>query len=368
MSAPQTYKQIFTELLQAALRKGGEVPYLPTAKEWTRVYEESERQAIVGVMLSGLDKISSTQRPPQELLLQWIGVGQMIEQRNAVMDNAVVSLCKRLDSHDIQYLVVKGQTVAALYPQKGTRQSGDIDFIVHPSDWERTYRLFAYELGEETIDTHSEKHVEWEKDGISYEMHRWLNDFASKEHQRYWDEVVMKEAWEHPYSVEIEGYDIPTLAPVYNVLFIFVHLFYHLINEGVGLRQFVDWYVLIDTLEISAESLEKCLKGIGLYDAFCGCGAVLTDYLGLQEEKFPFAISEKYHKLAHKIVENILKVGNFGHNRQYAHPHGVIHGLQQMGSLIEQCWKFGYLAPSESWGYIIVKIRWWRKKLAKNLK
>ncbi len=359
---------LFFELLQIALGRKKAFSQGLSLREWLGLYKKSEEQAVSGVMLSGLDKFSSTQRPPQGLLLQWIGVGQIIVQRNAVMDNAVVSLCKQLNAQNIRFLVVKGQTIAALYPQKGSRQCGDIDFIVHPSDWFRAYRLFADELGEESIDTHSEKHVEWEKDGISYEMHRWLNDFASKIHQRYWDEAVMKEAWEQPYSVEINGYHVPTLVPIHNVLFVFVHLFYHLINEGVGLRQFVDWYILIDSLEFNVDTLEKHLKEIGLNDAFCGCGAVLTDYLGLPKEKFPFTISKKHHERAHNIVENILKVGNFGHNRQYSHPHGVLHGLQQMRNLIEQCWKFGYLAPSESWGYILVKIRWWGKKLSKNLK
>ena len=107
------------------------------------------------------------------------------------------------------------------------------------------------------------------------------------------------------------------------------------------------------------ESLEK----IGLLRAYTGLGAVLTDYLGMPDKYFPFAISKKENKLSFKLVDNMIKVGNFGYNRKYVQAHGAIHGLEQMWYVIGQCCKFGFLAPAESWGYIPVMIRWWGKKL-----
>lgn len=101
--------------------------------------------------------------------------------------------------------------------------------------------------------------------------------------------------------------------------------------------------------------------------AYPGLRAVLTDYLGLDETKFPFVIGAKEHQEANKLVENILEVGNFGHNKQYVQPHGVIHGLQQFGQVFKQCWKFGHYAPSESWGYLWIKVKWWGKKLRRMM-
>ena len=345
------------------------ISHIPSAQEWAAIYEESERQAIVGVMLYGLQQLVERdfvfkKSLTQEQLLQWIGIGESIRQRNVVMDRAVTGLSELLEENNIRYIVVKGQALSALYPEKGIRQSGDIDFMVHPYDWERCYGMFSKMLGEDAIDTHSEKHVEWNRDGVTYEMHRWLNDFASKKHQRYWDEVVMEEAWENTCTVEINGSAVRTLSPTYNALYVFVHLFYHLINEGVGLRQFIDWfYILQNEEKIDKGLLKRHLEGVGLYNAYCGLGAVLTDYFGLEEGGFPFAISEKEHKEAHKLIENILEGGNFGHNKQYIQPHGVIHGLQQFGQVFRQCWKFGHYAPSESWGYLWIKVAWWGKKL-----
>lgn len=359
-------RDLFFELLRISIGAGNNLSRVPSVGEWSAIYEESERQAISGILLHGIEMLPLEQRPPQDMLLQWIGDGQMISQQNAVMNKAVVGLCRGLDGICSRYVVVKGQTLASLYSVKELRQSGDIDFLVHPDDWQKVFTIFSNELGEDAIDAHSEKHVEWEKDDVTYEMHRWLNDFASIKHQLYWENVVMKEAWMQPFSVEINGYKVPTLSPLYNVLYIFVHLFYHLINEGVGLRQFVDWYFLLLGFDFTIddnEVLEKHLKGIGLYRAFVVCGAVLTEYLGLDESKFPFEISEKDHQNSRKLIDNILEKGNFGHNTNYVQPHGVIHGLQQFWQVLKQCFKFGKYAPSESWGYLFVKVRWWWKKL-----
>lgn len=357
----------FFELIQIAVGSHDRLSIIPSTKQWTTLFEESKRQAITGVVLGGLEQLSKKQRPGQDLLLQWIGIGQMIQYRNSILNNAVVGLCKQLDDSCARYFMVKGQTLAPLYPNEYSRQCGDIDFMVHPKDWDKVYSLYANKFGVDALDSHSEKHVEWETDGILYEMHRWLNDFASKKHQKYWDNVVMKEVWEHPFSVEINGYNVPTLAPTYNAIYVFVHLFYHLINGGGGLRQFIDWYYILDRYneEIDIEILDKHLKNIGLYDAFVGVGTVLTDYLGMPVRKFPFEVSERYHQDSYKLVENILNKGNFGHNTHYVHSHGVIHGMQQFWQVVKQCVKFGHYAPSESWGYLWIKIRWWGRNLIK---
>lgn len=357
-------------MIQSAVGIREDISRIPMANEWPLLYIEIEKQAITGLTIYGLNILMGSNPVlkdslSQEELLQWISVGEMIRQRNDLMNKAVVSLCRELEDMGVTFMLVKGQTLNAIYPEKGIRQSGDIDFIVHPDSWDKAYRYFADTIGEDKIDAHTEKHVEWEKDGVAYEMHRWLNDFATKKHQQYWDDVVMKEAWNNTWKVEINGRAVSTLAPTYNALYVFVHLFYHFVNEGVGLRQFVDWALVLEkySKEISRDKLEAHLEGVGLKKAYCGLGAVLTDYLGLPEVLFPFEISEMDHKVAPKVVDNIIKVGNFGHNRHYVQAHGPIHGFQQMWSVIEQCWEFGHYAPSESWGYIVVKIRWWVKKL-----
>lgn len=72
----------FIELLQVSLNNRKELSGIPTSKEWVVIFFESQRQAITGVMLDGIERLPQSQRPQTDLLLQWIGNVQLIEQTN----------------------------------------------------------------------------------------------------------------------------------------------------------------------------------------------------------------------------------------------------------------------------------------------
>lgn len=362
--------ELFVELLQIALGKRDGFSRIPTEKEWITLYEESEKQAIVGVMLGGLGRLPKEQLPFQELLLQWIGIGEIIRQRNAVMDDAVVRLCEGLTKRGTHLFVFKGQTINFFYPKGLSRDSGDIDYLVSAESWEKELSLIKerVERGEikKYIDDTTEKDVQYAINDIAYEMHNKMVLFSRAKHQEYWEKVVMPKIWERHYVVEINGHAIMTLPPVENVLYIFVHIFHHLIADGIGLRQFVDWFVLLNAYDFTTEEkdeLEKHLSSLGLRTAFTGLGAVLTDYLGMEECRFPFHVTKEDHKEAPKLLDNIMQMGNFGHNINYSQDRGVIHGLQHLGRIFSQSRKFGHYAPSESWGRIPKMFSWWSKKL-----
>ena len=78
-------------------------------------------------------------------------------------------------------------------------------------------------------------------------------------------------------------------------------------------------------------------------------GAILTDYLGLPAEDFPFEIPEEFHRRAGSLWKNILELGNFGKNKKYLRSSGPIHGLQHLWRIAGQALKFHYYAPTESY-------------------
>ena len=336
-------------------------------------------QAVVGLVAQGLMDSGVRMEDPEDVM-EIYGFVKAIRHRNEQVDEAVVDLCRMLREEGIRFLIVKGQTLAALYPDAGLRQSGDIDFLCHPDDWEKAMALFeGSNLKIET--SHSEKHVEFKMGDNQYEMHRWLTAFAYPKHHRYWEEVVMDEIWKCPYSVCIRGCDIPTLPPTYNLLYTFVHIFYHLILDGIGLRQFCDWAVLLtqhannggamgegclDALDV--ELLERHLKGIGLRRAYSGLGAILTQYLGMPEEFFPLKIEEQDYRHASQLFDNLLEMGNFGHNVQYRNEPGLRHAVEHLGRIGKQVGAFYHYAPAEALWRIPNMFKWWGIKLWRMVK
>ena len=52
---------------------------MPTASEWERIYDEADRQAIVGLLLTGLECLPAEQLPTVSVKLLWIGIVQIME-------------------------------------------------------------------------------------------------------------------------------------------------------------------------------------------------------------------------------------------------------------------------------------------------
>lgn len=81
-------QDMFFELLQIALGTRDKLSRVPNRIEWLDLYSESEKQSILGIMLDGIERLPSEQRPPKDILLQWIGFVQMIEQNTVKISKA----------------------------------------------------------------------------------------------------------------------------------------------------------------------------------------------------------------------------------------------------------------------------------------
>ena len=338
-----------------------------TLNQYQSLMQLAQQQAVAAMMAQAL--MDSGLRLPRQAAAEVYALTETTRQRNKEMDEAVVSLCREMEERNIRIVVFKGQTLAPLYPDPGLRQSGDVDFACHPDDWERAEQYFREELKLEIEDNTTEKDIEFKIDGIDYEMHRSLTIFTCPSHRHYWDRVVMPEIWKTVDFIEINGTKVPTLSPEMNALYVFVHIFHHLVSEGIGLRQFCDWTLCVKQSPLPTSprggDLEKHLKGLGLLKAYSGLGAIMTDYLGLNEEDFPLPISKDDHKRAPELLKDIWKKGNFGKNEKYSQNRGVIHGIEHLGRIFQQAWKFGHYAPAEIWWRVPYMFQWWTKKVVR---
>ena len=135
--------------------------------------------------------------------------------------------------------------------------------------------------------------------------------FNSSHIQRYWDQLLSST----PYSaINIGSTSVPILNPTLNVLYTFLHLYHHLVELGVGLRQFCDVLQLLHhyCTEIDRPLLAVHLDNMGFRHAFCAIGYILVHRLGLPEEEFPLPLSAHHEKYEHRIMDIVFTGGNFG--------------------------------------------------------
>lgn len=275
---------------------------------------------------------------------------QKLRQTNQLMNQAVAELGELLENNDIPYVVFKGQTVGLNYPDPDLRAPGDIDFYVPPTFYGKAERIIEnfYDvqlggLGKQ------DKHDSFTYRNITYEMHFMMETFGSNKHQKYYNLLMETAIEKRDYHIDFYGNNLQVLPPALNIIQVFKHLFYHLLVEGVGLRQICDLTMLLHSLKgnYNASEMELILRKLGYFKAFLAVGAMLVKYLGLPKDEFPFANPPKYDKWADKIMDAVLKRGNFGkYNRKYSKS-GFGKSMETAKIAMGHCFTFLPLAPSD---------------------
>lgn len=331
----------------------GKAPVGISKIDWQELLSFAKKQTIIGIYWQGIQKLGDVvYKPSEDDVMEWMGEYTKIARRNVKTNDAVAWLAKFLQSNDIGFFVFKGQTVASYYPTPEIRTSGDVDFYVFKKDWDRAKSLLEKEV---TItDDHSGQHLEFTKNEVPFEMHYHTAVFASGCKQRYWDELIdsyFDDVLDH---VEINSMSVPTLPPTLNAIYLFVHIYHHFLKEGIALRQFIDWMMFFEAehTHIIEMELTAKLNKLGYMEAFRAFGCILVDVLGMDASYFPYELNDKDRKYEDKIVDIVLKYGNFG---KYGRSTTVgsrwknfCHSVETGSRTIRHITKFFWLSPREN--------------------
>lgn len=351
-------RELLFKLLRSALW-GKALDSQLSAKEFRSVMSLAENQTVFGLAMEALKDVKIDDMKDRMPLYEAIGVMEQVKQQNRIANAELAEFSAICDKNGLEYLVVKGQTVACLYPKPEWRQAGDIDFLVPGPKFflrkatkvERKVQDYADALGVE-MPTLIEKEVGFDRNGQRYELHTSLRTWAKKRHQKVWDALIEKE-WEQEHHVEIEGVKVRTLTPTMNAAYIFIHLFFHFIREGVSLRQFCDWAMVLHRYreDIDRERLTTMLTELDLLEAYRAFGTILVDHLGLSAEEFPLELTDKDRRWKVRILEDIFEGGNFGKLRHRSQ--GAWRWkLETMGIALRNSFRYYRLCPSEVGGMI----------------
>ena len=284
--------------------------------DWVEVYRLAEEQSVIGIILAGIEH--SNVKPPQELLLQWIGEVQMLEQQNKAMNQFISRLFDELKKNGIDSVLIKGQGIAQCYENPLWRCSGDVDLLLNEVNYKKGKKYFEklsesepeeYSFNKEYITNIKGWCVELHgslRCGLSAALNRGVDaiqqDICDNHRIRYWDN---------------EGKKIPLPEENNDVMVIFTHYIKHFYKGGLGIRQICDWCRLLWTYKdsLNHELLEKRIQKMGLMSEWKAFASYAVHFLGMPEDAIPlYDGSSKCKRKAGKIQNFIVKSGNFGHN------------------------------------------------------
>lgn len=307
--------------------------------DWEKVYLFAEEQSVIGVVLAGIE--TSKVKPSQELLLQWIGEVQMLEQQNKTMNGFIARLIEKLRYEDVYSLLLKGQGIAQCYERPLWRCCGDVDLFLSDDNYNRAKKLLlpiATEVEKEYV---REKHLGMTIDGYVVELHGTLQSGLSLQVEKGLDEIKNVVFYDGKVrSWSNRGTQVFLLEADENVLYVFTHMLQHFFKEGLGLRQVCDWCRLLWTYrsKIDTELLEHRLQKMELVSEWKAFGSFAVEYLGMPVEAMPFYSDEqKWKKKADKICSFILEVGNMGHNRDMSYFEKYPYLIRKVYSMGRRC-------------------------------
>ena len=304
--------KIFFDFLRFCIGSESEPPLSLKEADWNEIYAIAQKQCLLGVLFDGIERLPADSGISKELLYKWMGQCRMLEKANAQLNDAAVKVSDLFQKKGFRTCLLKGQGNALLYPNGAHRTPGDIDIWVEGGD-KKVISFVRTILPKGKACYH---HIDFPPyNGVEVEVHyrpSFLFCFRHDSRLQEYYKRVEKEQFSH--RVMLEGYGelaVPTAE--FNISFQLPHIFTILMNEGIGLRQLLDYYyVLVKSDEGRVKNLatlQKELKHLGLWKFAGAVMYIMKEVFGMPESKLIVTPNEKYGEF---VLNEIIEAGNFG--------------------------------------------------------
>ena len=324
---------LFEELMQVALGRRDRLSHAPSETEWAALFGTVQKQAVAGIAFHAVDKVSQQgQKPPMQLLYEWIGLSERIRQGNRLINKRCRQLQHKLSEMGGRSSILKGQGMAAYYdePLQELRQPGDIDIYVdcgrerlfeivdsiefrgdrQSEDKNRKSFIRDWDYKHLHLDVWTDTEVE-----VHYRVEVLLNLWKNRKLQK-WFAAHTEEIFGLTDSAEVtdktDSVTFVTPTVEFNRFYILLHIYRHFLYEGVGLRQLLDYYfVSLHTDCTDNTDAIKALKQFGMWKFARGVMWILQEVFGLERE---YMFCEPLESEGRFILSEVMAGGNFGHH------------------------------------------------------
>ena len=316
----------FFDFLKYCLGYKGNMSKVIASMDWQELYSFASKQALLGLCFDGIER-QGKENPEElrlnpigrELLMTWMGKAQQIRRQNMKVNIVASKLYSMLREDGLRCCILKGQGNALMYPNPYSRTPGDVDVWIDASR-ERImeYASKKFELGDDI----RLQHLETSLDGVPVELHFFpcsMNNPIYHARLQKWFRRNADLQCSHIVGLPDGAGDIAIPTSAFNVVYQLCHLYHHFFDEGIGMRQIIDYYYVVnnDELLVIRDTLQRELQHLGLWKFARAVMYVLHEALGLSEKKMIAPMDEKRGKL---LLAEILNGGNFGqHFTKYGH-------------------------------------------------
>lgn len=351
--------EIFLELLRSGVW-GLPIHLSKPPDDWHTIYNMSKKQSVQAVVFDGVQKLPKAFIPPKELVLEWYGITMRTEKISEAHERDLVSLIKFLSDCNIDNRLMKGQGCASFYPKPWHRQSGDIDLFVGERQYNKAQDLIrnhGVKIEKESV---YDVHFTWGKTIV--EMHKWETFFYYPFVNRRLQSICRKEEWNKSIVVNIGDQPIALFNATFNAFYIFVHLYHHFLQVGIGLRQICDWMLWMKHQEahIDWERLHIYVQEIDAERPWKAFYGLTAEHLGLRLTVVLKWMQQYSQKDVDFILEDVFSVGNFGKYgdsiQKRSFGGGFLANIASFGALTKRLIRVSRFGPCEVVSYPLWRI------------
>ena len=221
--------------------------------DWRQLYTFASRQALLGFCFDGIERLTKEfseelkQNPMgRDLLMTWMGAAQQIRRQDVKVNAVAGELYSKFREDGLRCCILKGQGNALMYPNSYSRTPGDIDVWVNASREQVTeYAKKHFEIGED-IRYH---HIETSMDGVQVELHFFpcsMNNPIYHARLQKWFRRNVDLQCSHIVGLPDGAGDIAIPTTAFNVIYQLTHLYHHFFDEGIGMRQIIDYFLVVN--------------------------------------------------------------------------------------------------------------------------
>ena len=313
-------------LLRYALGASREFPVFGagdvSAEDWEWLYRQYGRQALLGVAFYAIQQISSGKPEslgmPHQLYLKWFYQAEGIRSLNERHYACSSELTQKFAAEGCQTLILKGQANSLLYPDKFIRQTGDIDIWVSGGREAVIALLSRMNLMDGAVVSSHDVGLRKDLFGVEVEVHfdciqSANNPFANKRLRAFLaGEMGAAHLVPAGDTKDAPSFYVPSSK--FALVMQLSHIYKHLLGLGVGLRQVMDYCVLLRASSDGERAdVAARLESLGMNRIAGALMWVLSEDLGLESQYLLCAPDARRGRI---LLCEIMRDGNFGKHAQ----------------------------------------------------
>lgn len=292
--------------MHCAVSVDGTISSAPGEEEWTELLNTARKQSVLGVTFPVVDRTPEKDGPSLRDYSKWALMDEKIRQNYDKTLERARELCGIFERADLRCCILKGLGTARYYPDPSRRQSGDIDIWVEGKRKDTISFLESRYKVDDIVYHHCEAEI---FPDLKVEVHftpSWLNNpFRNRKLQKYY-----KDSFEGQHNNRDEMLGIPVPTAEFSAVHCMIHIFRHILHEGIGIRQFMDLYYILGSLsEKGREEVRRTLEELGLERCSKAVMYVIQDLFGTEDDHLLFPPDKKSGQF---LLREISLSGNFG--------------------------------------------------------